>query len=73
MKKYISPVISGYLSAYGLCVVYHAPLLKENFEEGVDYITASVYELLGDYSFSFFLIWLLCTAVFSSFSKTDTP
>ena len=69
MKKYISPVISGYLSAYGLCVVYRAPLLKENFEEGVDYITASVYELLGDYSFSFFLIWLLCTAVFFLFSK----
>ena len=60
MKKYFSAVFFGFLSAYSITVSFHFPFQPENFPETVDYITASIYEILGQYSFSFILIWLLC-------------
>ena len=53
MKKYFSAVFFGFLSAYSITVSFHFPFQPENFPETVDYITASIYEILGQYSFSF--------------------
>ncbi|MDE6168968.1 MAG: hypothetical protein K2G28_10985, partial [Acetatifactor sp.] len=53
-------LIAAFLSAYALSVTFHAPFAWFHFEEGVDYAIASVYELLGDYDFSFLLRFVLC-------------
>ena len=62
MKKILSPVITGFLSTYALMISFHAPLHREYFSEFTDYFTASVYEILGSYSFVFFCLWILLTA-----------
>ena len=64
MKKYISPILKGFLSAYSLSVCFHAPISREFFTDSADYFTASVYELLGEYSFPLFLIWIAATVLF---------
>ena len=64
MKKYLSPALTGLLSAYALCACFHAPLNRAFYGETADYLTASVYELLGEYSFALPFIWLLCAALF---------
>ena len=64
MKKYISPILKGFLSAYSLSVCFHAPISREFFTDSADYFTASVYELLGEYSFPLFLIWIATTVLF---------
>ena len=69
MKKYVSPILSGFLTAYALLVGFHAPLIRDYYDEGVDYITTSVYELLGSYSFVFLPVFILCFAAFVFFSK----
>lgn len=69
MKKYFSAVFFGFLSAYSITVSFHFPFQPENFPETVDYITASIYEILGQYSFSFILIWLLCIGFFVYIDK----
>ena len=65
MKKYLPACVAGFLSAYSLSVSFHAPFLKEQFSETVDYYTSSVYELLGSYHFLFLVFWLLATLLFA--------
>jgi hypothetical protein len=69
MKKYLSPLLKGFLSAYSLSVCFHAPLSRAFYADSADYYTASVYELLGEYSFPFFLIWALCAVIFLFLAK----
>ena len=69
MKKYLPACISGFLSAYSLSVSFHAPFLKEQFPETVDYYTASVYELLGSYHFLFLVFWLLAALLYIVLTK----
>ena len=58
-------LIAAFLSAYALSVTFHAPFARFHFEGGVDYVIASVYELLGDYNFSFLLLLVLCGVYYS--------
>ncbi len=54
----------AFLAAYALTAEFHAPFFRNQFEAGIDYAIASVYELLGEYKFSFLLIWGLCILFF---------
>ena len=69
MKKYILPGIAGCLSTYSLITVFHPPIYREYYVEGVDYITANIYELLGEYSFSAFIVFALCLLLFYMLAK----
>lgn len=73
MKKYLPAGIAGFLSAYSLTASFHAPFLKEQFAETPDYITSSVYELLGSYNFLFLLVWAFATIVFLFLAKKGYP
>ena len=63
-KKIVLPA-GALLAAYALTAEFHAPFSVNHFETVIDYAIASVYELLGEYNFSFLLIWGLCILFFS--------
>ncbi len=59
MKERINSVIKSFLTAYALTAVFHMPLQREHYGDTIDFIIASVYELLGTYNFTFILIGVL--------------
>ena len=59
MKERISSVIKSFLTAYALTAVFHMPLQREHYGDTIDYMIASIYELLGTYNFTFILIGVL--------------
>lgn len=63
-KKIVLPA-GALLAAYALTAEFHAPFTVNHFETVIDYAIASGYELLGEYNFSFLLIWGLCILFFS--------
>ena len=69
MKKYLPACIAGFLSAYSVTVSFHAPFLKEQFAETPDYITSSVYEILGSYNFLFLFVWIFCALILALLLK----
>ena len=52
-------LLKGFLTAYALSATLHAPLIPSSYETDLDYVIASVYELLGEYDLKFMLLWLL--------------
>jgi len=62
MKKYVFPVLSGLLSTYSLLTVFHTPLKREFFGESVDFLTANIYDFLGEYTFLSLIVFILCFA-----------
>ena len=56
MKEKIISCIKGFLTAYALVTVFHAPLSIDAYETGLDFYIDSIYELLGAYDFKFLLI-----------------
>lgn len=69
MKKYVLPILSGFISTYSLLMVFHAPLKREFFEEATDYYTANIYELLGEYNFLSLIVFALCLFLFLFLQK----
>ncbi|MBR4582051.1 MAG: hypothetical protein IKO32_12535 [Lachnospiraceae bacterium] len=69
MKKYVLPVISGFLSTYSLLTIFHAPLKREFFEESTDFLTANIYDVLGEYSFLALIVFSLCLFLFLYLQK----
>lgn len=63
MKKKIFVGLKAFFTAYALTAVFQEPFFLWQFETVLDYIIASVYEVLGEYRLEFVLIWLL-TSVF---------
>ena len=59
MKKIFSTVLRGFFISYALTAVFSAPINASFYDEKIDYITASIYELLGKYSISFILVWFM--------------
>lgn len=51
--------LKSFLIAYALCVVFHAPLEPSWYETGIDFVIASVYELLGNYDIRFFFVLII--------------
>lgn len=50
----------SFLTAYAMNAVFHTPLISAAYEETVDFMTASIYELLGTYDLKFILLLVLC-------------
>ena len=69
MKKYVLPVLSGFISTYSLLMVFHAPLKREFFEEATDYYTSNIYELLGEYNFLSLIVFAFCLFLFFFLQK----
>lgn len=59
-KKTFIRLAKAFLAAYSLSAVFHAPFFRGQFETGIDYAIASIYELLGKYDFSFLVLLGLC-------------
>lgn len=60
MKERIYLCIKSLLTAYAFLAAFHAPLLAEHYETTLDYLIASVYELLGEYDFRLILVGICC-------------
>lgn len=48
--------LKSFLTAYAFTAVFHNPLVPAHYETTPDFIIATVYELLGNYDFKFFLL-----------------
>lgn len=58
--KYVNCFAKAFMTAFALLTVFHAPLERAMYETTVDYIIASVYELLGNYDFAFAPVFIMC-------------
>lgn len=52
-------LLKSFLTAYALCAVFHSPLVPSYYGERIDFITASIYELLGTYDLKFMFLWFI--------------
>ena len=64
MKQKIKMLLQGFFVAVALTSKFHMPLQASAYETKLDYIIASIYELLGEYNFQFILVWILGTVFF---------
>ena len=71
MKTKVLPLIKGLLTAYAFLTVFHEPLSAIHYETTIDYLIASVYELLGNYDFRIILIGIVCGAFYAYLGKKD--
>ncbi len=69
MKTRISSVIKSFLTAYALTIGFQLPLHREYYESAVDFLTASVYEVLGNYNFTFILISILAFLCYEKYRQ----
>lgn len=69
MKEKTKLCAGSLLTAYAFLSVCHAPLLAANYETTVDYLIASVYELLGVYDFRFVLVSVCCACFYHFLGK----
>ena len=60
MRNSLKCLLKSFLTAYALSVPFHAPLQPWAYETGLDYVIASVYELLGSYDLKFILLFIIC-------------
>ncbi len=60
MKEKCFSWVKGFLTAYAFVATFHEPLIRFHYETTLDYIIASVYELLGSYDFKLILIAVVC-------------
>jgi len=61
--------IKAFLTAYAFLTVFHVPLVREHYEIA-DFITASVYELLGEYNLIFVIVFALLAYFYHRAGKT---
>lgn len=64
--------VQSFLTAYALCAVFHPPLVPAQYETTLDYVIASIYELLGDYDLKFLFLFIL-TFCFYAFRQDRLP
>ena len=69
MKTKILHFGKGLLTAYAFLSVFHEPLLRSHYDTALDYLIASVYELLGEYDFRIILIGIACGFFYSHLAK----
>lgn len=68
---YIACLLAGYLTSYGFTATYAAAPLREHYGDTVDFLIAYVYAFLGQYSFSFFLLWTVLTGFYIFMYKKE--
>lgn len=73
MKKKVLLAVKGFLAAYALTTEFHKPLVAAHYETTLDFLIASVYELLGEYNLMFLLVWVLAMAFFHLFENKVEP
>lgn len=61
--------LKSFFTSYALCVIFHAPLISTNYETKIDFIIASIYELLGTYDFKFIVSMCLCFCFYQFISN----
>lgn len=71
MKQKLVTLVKSYLVAYALTIPFSQPLQPGAYEERIDYIIACVYELLGNYNFSFVLIGILALFGFEWYHRSN--
>lgn len=59
----------GFLTAYAFVASFHEPLIRAHYETTLDFVIASVYELLGNYEFGLVLIAVVCSFFYKYLSK----
>lgn len=60
MRNSLKCLLKSFFTAYALSVPFHTPLQPAAYETGLDFVIASVYELLGTYDLKFILLFILC-------------
>lgn len=73
MKNKVLLAVKGFLTAYALTTEFHRPLVAAHYESTLDFLIASVYELLGEYNLMFLMIWVLAMAFYHLFEKKVVP
>lgn len=68
--QHIKLFLKSLLTAYALSAAFHAPLNPSAYETTIDFMIASIYELLGEYDLKFFLLLLLSAGFYSLRTKT---
>lgn len=68
-KEWFIVLTRAFLTAYALSAAFHAPFTRVQYETGIDYAIAAIYELLGEYDFSFLLIFGLCVPFYRCMQK----
>ncbi len=69
-KEVFACFIKALLTTYGFLTVFHAPLMQEHYE-AMDFITASIYEVLGKYDLLFVLVFALLFCFYHRIGKTE--
>ena len=69
MKQKVMLLIKSFFVAVAMTVEFGTGLKPEFFDNNIDYIIASIYDLLGEYDVKFLLVWLLA-GVFLFFLET---
>lgn len=64
MKTKIRIWIKAFFTAAAFSMPFHEPLQLEWYETKLDYIIASIYELLGKYDFTFLLLMAVCVCLY---------
>lgn len=60
MRKNLTCCLKSFFTAYALTVSFHVPLKAAAYETTLDFVIASIYELLGVYDLKFVLLFILC-------------
>lgn len=63
-------LLKAFLTAYAFLTVFHVPLIREHYEI-MDFITATIYELLGNYDFTFILTFGLLSFFYFKVGKPE--
>ncbi len=58
-QTYLILFVKAFLTSFALLVSFHEPLAPAAFESTIDFIIASIYELLGTYNFTFLLLLMV--------------
>ncbi len=64
MRQKIMLLLKSFLTAVAITTEFGVALKPELYETKIDYIIASIYELLGNYDVKFLFVWLLAGVFF---------
>lgn len=69
MRQKMILLLKSFLTAVAITTEFGAVLQPEFYETKIDYMIASIYELLGNYNVEFLFVWMLSAVFFGFFGK----
>lgn len=69
MKQKIMLLLKSFLTTVAITTEFGTVLQPEFYETKIDYIIASIYELLGNYNVEFLFVWMLSAVFFGMLGK----